>query len=106
MDVEEPDAEPGRRDTRLRDGMWDVVELEIQEDVGTVPENHADDLRASGEEELLPDLEDADLLGEEAHETLRLGGRVDVEREDETVSESVGPGRQVGPAAAHRGATS
>src|SRR4029077_7196265 len=76
------------------------------EDVGAVAEHHANDLGAGGEEELLPNLEDADFLGEEPDETLRLGGGVDVEREDEAVSERVGPGWQIGPTAAHRGATS
>ena len=60
------------------------------------------------EEELLPDLEDADLLREPSHQRLGLGERVDVEREDQPMANAVGPGCDEAPAAphAHLGPTS
>src|SRR2546422_1048358 len=102
VEIEEADAEPRRLDAGARHGVRDVVELEIQEHVHPVAVDHAHDLGTRVEEELLPDLEDADVLGEELHQALGLGEGLDVEGEDQPVADAVGPGGEEEPAAGHQ----
>src|SRR3954470_24839087 len=67
--------------------------------------DHANDLGPRVEEELLADLEDADLRTERAHHLLGLVARLDVERDDEPVLDRVGSWSEKRPAGAHRGPT-
>ena len=57
---------------RFRDGARDVVELEVEEDLAALLLHHADDRRPGVQEELLADLEEADLAHQRAHQLLRL----------------------------------
>ena len=93
MQVEEADPEARRLDTRPGDGVRDVVELQVEEDLRAVPVDHADDLGTRVQEELLADLEDAHRLAQQLDQPLGLGQRLDVEREDETVTDRVGARR-------------
>src|SRR5690242_17734660 len=106
MEVEEADAEARRLDAGAGDGVRDVVKLEIEEHVDAVAMDHAHDLGAGVEEELLPHLEDTDVLCEERDQPLGFRERLDVEREDEPVTNAVAARRQKWPPCAHRGPTS
>src|SRR2546422_7482957 len=102
VEIEEADAEPRRLDAGARHGVRDVVELEVEEHVHPVAVDHAHDLGARMEEELLAHLEDADVLGEQRDQALGLGEGLDVEGEDQPVADAVGPGWEEGPAAGHQ----
>src|SRR5262249_17344245 len=90
MHVEEADAEPGGLDAGLRHRAGNVVEFEVEKDVAAVAVHHAHHLAARLEEELLADLEGRDLRCQQTHQALRFGEPVDVEGEDEPVSQAVG----------------
>src|SRR5205823_1712101 len=102
VEIEEADAEPRRLDAGARHGVRDVVELEVEEHVHPVAVDHAHDLGARMEEELLAHLEDADVLGEQRDQALGNGEGLDVEGEDQPVADAVGPGWEEGPAAGHQ----
>src|SRR5262249_25444744 len=83
-------AEPGGLDAGLRHRAGNVVEFEVEKDVAAVAVHHAHHLGARLEEELLADLEGPDLRCQQTHQALRFGEPVDVEGEDEPVSQAVG----------------
>src|SRR5207244_10831579 len=98
-------ANPGARrlDTRPGNSVRDVVELQVEEDLRAVPVDHPHDLGTRVQEELLADLEDAHRLAQQLDQPFRLGQRLDVEGEDETVTDGIGARWQERPARSHRG---
>src|SRR5262249_55559013 len=67
-----------------------VVEFEIEEDVALAALHHAHHLGSRVQEELLADLEGADLGREEVDQALGLHQAGNVEREDEAVPQAGG----------------
>jgi hypothetical protein len=86
VDVEHADAEPRRLDAGGGDRVRDVVELEVEEDVGAARLHHADDVGAGVDEELLADLVERDRVAQPADRGLGRGHGVDVEADDQSVA--------------------
>ena len=79
MDVHHPDAQPrGRRD-RSRDGLRNVVKLEIQEDAIAACDDRLDDRRTLAGEESISDFLPAEAAAKLLRQYERLGGRSDIE---------------------------
>ena len=83
VNVQHPDAEPRRRGASLRDGVRDVVELEIEKDVEAALDHPAHGLGPGDDEELLADLERARRRIEPVGERQRVHRVGEVERDDD-----------------------
>ena len=81
--VQHPDAEPRRRRARLRDGVRNVVELEIEEHVEAALDHPAHRLGSGDDEQLLADLQPAVVRIEAFGEPERAHRIGEVERDDD-----------------------
>ena len=82
MDVEHPDAEARGSRARLRDGIRDVVELEIEKDAKSALDHPSDRLRSGDDEHFLADLERAGARIEPIGERERVHRVRKIERDD------------------------
>src|SRR5690606_9849490 len=68
------------------DGLGDVMELQIEEDLSSLSAERAHDLRTAADEELEADLQTPDIRTDLPAARLRFAGAVIVEREDQPFS--------------------
>ena len=81
MHVDHPDPEPGRRRNRPRDGVRDVVELQIEEHAVASRRELLDERRPLAGEQPAADLEAANDIPQAIRQAARVGRRIDVERD-------------------------
>jgi hypothetical protein len=86
VNVEHLDAEAGRLNGGLGDGIGNIVKFEIEKNLPTELLNLPDRLRSGMGEKLLADLEHANRAGEQADEVSGLFERVDIEGNDQALA--------------------
>ena len=85
MDVQHEDREPGRLTHGARDGVRDVVELEVEEDLEAALPRVLDRGGAGGGEELRADLAPGGDAAEPVEQAVGVAERLDVERDEQPV---------------------
>ena len=96
--------EEGRAQSRdafnaLRNGIADVVQLEIEEDALARAGEHARKIDPAGEGELIADLVERHRFAQPRHQRLRLGDGADIERDDQAFARIELHGRPPGSCA-------
>jgi hypothetical protein len=84
MHVEHPDAKVRGSPARARNGVWNIVKLEIEEYIEALPLHRLDKARARRRKELLPDLNAASRRVQSTGEFERRRGLGEIERDDHT----------------------
>ena len=85
MDGQHTDAQLGGGADGPCDGVRDVVEFQVEEDLAAGGDEFADELRPLGGEELFADFIGGSGLADGLNDLASLGGAGDVQRHDEPI---------------------
>ena len=86
MHREESGAKPGHAFDALRDGVGDVVQLEVDKDLLAGAGQRVRVRKPAGEGELIADLVERDRVAEPRHQRGRRFDRGDIERNDQALA--------------------